>query len=358
MTDFIPARPVVAPIPPNTGYYSSLDSFVPAIRVSSSSRATRPTCSTTSRPRMSGSPSTTFLCVNGIAPPKAGHLVCRQFNLRPDSRSRIGRTCSLHAQVPRELVDVPCRKPARLPGRKQSVLLGDLLDAVATKYSAMYNLPVLSPSQAEIGEIMKARMAYNAAIAGGVKGKDRVRAHGHHRGDQPDRCCGDCAADRCCVGRRVLRRAADCAARGCCRRHHDRCGPCGLDSCASRHGRHHRPQHEYAAARRHADLQRGDQKSGPNSVTGASFSNNLQAGLGTITNVVTQVSAGATTPTFATTPTSLSGLVSMPAGGQITVTYQASVSATATGTLTSTASVTEPADRNDPNSVNNTATRR
>ena len=35
----------------------------------------------------------------------------------------------------------------------------------------MYNLPVLSPSQAEIGEIMKARMAYNAAIAGGVKGK-------------------------------------------------------------------------------------------------------------------------------------------------------------------------------------------
>ena len=95
---------------------------------------------------------------------------------------------------------------------------------------------------------------------------------------------------------------------------------------------------------------------GPNSVTGASFSNTLQAGLGTITNVVTQVSAGASTPTFATTPTSLSGLVSMPAGGQITVTYQASVSATATGTLTSTASVTEPADRNDPNSVNNTAT--
>ena len=95
---------------------------------------------------------------------------------------------------------------------------------------------------------------------------------------------------------------------------------------------------------------------GPNSVTGASFSNTLQAGLGTITNVVTQVSAGASTPTFATTPTSLSGLVSMPAGGQITVTYQASVSATATGTLTSTASVTEPADRNDPNSVNNSAT--
>ena len=27
--NFIPARPVVGPIPPNTGYYSSLDTFVP-----------------------------------------------------------------------------------------------------------------------------------------------------------------------------------------------------------------------------------------------------------------------------------------------------------------------------------------
>ena len=72
-------------------------------------------------------------------------------------------------------------------GGNNKSLLSDLLDAVATKYSAMYNLPVLSPSQAEIGEIMKARMAYNAAIAGGREGPHRVRSLGHHPGDQPDR---------------------------------------------------------------------------------------------------------------------------------------------------------------------------
>lgn len=50
-------------------------------------------------------------------------------------------------------------------------LLSDLLDAVTNKYKAMYSLPVLSPSQTGIGQIMEARMAYNAAIAGGLKGR-------------------------------------------------------------------------------------------------------------------------------------------------------------------------------------------
>jgi hypothetical protein len=56
-------------------------------------------------------------------------------------------------------------------GPNKKSLLSDLLDAVAAKYRAMYSLPVVSPSQSTIGQIMAARMAYNTAIAGGLKGR-------------------------------------------------------------------------------------------------------------------------------------------------------------------------------------------
>ena len=234
--------------------------------------------------------------------------------------------------------------------------LSDLLDAVAQQYSAMYNLPVLSPSQAEIGEIMKARMAYNAAIAGGVKGRIVFGPSVTIQVTNPTGAAvtvpltgavsggvaygGQQIAPLSVVAGGTTTVAAPAI-----------WTPAQADMSVTIVPSTSTPLQggtlTYSVAIRNL---------GPNSVTGASFSNTLQAGLGTITNVVTQVSAGAATPTFATTPTSLSGLVSMPAGGQITVTYQASVSATATGTLTSTASVTEPADRNDPNSVNNSVT--
>ncbi len=50
-------------------------------------------------------------------------------------------------------------------------LLSDLLDTVTNKYKALYNLPIENLSQTEIGQLMQNRMAYNAAIAGGLKGR-------------------------------------------------------------------------------------------------------------------------------------------------------------------------------------------
>ena len=203
-----------------------------ATRASSSSRATRPAFTTTSRPRMSGCPSTTISTVSMASCPRLRPdiVVWRQFNyaqiLDRESDTLVRYMLKYH-------VNSWMFHAANLrayPGGNGKSTLGDLLDAVATKYSAMYNLPVLSPSQAEIGEIMKARMAYNAAIAGGLKGTIVFGPSVTIEVTNPTGVCSDCAADRRRVGRRVLRRAADCAARGCCRRHHYRCGPGELDS--------------------------------------------------------------------------------------------------------------------------------
>jgi hypothetical protein len=45
-------------------------------------------------------------------------------------------------------------------------LLGELLDATFTKYNKIFNLPILSPSEEQVGQMMADRMAYNAS---GVK---------------------------------------------------------------------------------------------------------------------------------------------------------------------------------------------
>jgi hypothetical protein len=42
-------------------------------------------------------------------------------------------------------------------------LLGDLVEATLTKYSAMYTLPILNLTQHDIGVRMANRMAYNTA---------------------------------------------------------------------------------------------------------------------------------------------------------------------------------------------------
>ncbi len=95
---------------------------------------------------------------------------------------------------------------------------------------------------------------------------------------------------------------------------------------------------------------------GPSTATGASFADNLPAGLGTITNVVTQVSALATTASFVTSTTSLVGSVTIPSGGGVTVTLQVSVLGSASGVLTNTATVSLPTGTTDPVPGNNTST--
>ncbi|MBK8072817.1 MAG: DUF11 domain-containing protein [Ramlibacter sp.] len=95
---------------------------------------------------------------------------------------------------------------------------------------------------------------------------------------------------------------------------------------------------------------------GPSTATGASFADNLPAGLGTITNVVTQVSALATTASFVTSTSSLVGSVTIPSGGGVTVTLQVSVLGSASGVLTNTATVSLPTGTTDPVPGNNTST--
>ena len=353
--NFVPARPVVGPIAPNTGYYSSLDTFVPA------------------NPRIFIIPRyPTNLFYNNSTPTEWVSEYNFLYASKPPSQGGIGFVSTYQQILDRE-AEVLVRYMLKFnvnswmfhaanlrdydgAGGQNKSTLSDLLDAVAQQYSAMYNLQVLSPSQAEIGEIMKARMAYNAAIAGGVKGRIVFGPSVTIQVTNPTGVAvtvpltGAVSGGVSYGGQQIAPLAVVAG---------------GTTTVAAPPG-WVPAQADMAVTivpSTSTPLQGGTltysvaiRNLGPNSVTGANFSNTLQAGLGTITNVVTQVSAGASTPTFATTPTSLSGLVSMPAGGQITVTYQASVSATATGTLTSTASVTEPADRNDPNSVNNSVT--
>ena len=165
--NFIPARPVVAPIPPNTGYTSSLDSSSPKIVII---------------PRYP-----TNLFYNVSTP---GEWVS-EFNYfyaaKPPSQGGIGYAMT-YPQILAYESEVLVRYMLKYnvnpwmfhaanlrdydgTGPNNKSLLSDLLDTVTNKYKGMYNLPIVSPSQAEVGEIMRARMAYNAAIAGGLKAR-------------------------------------------------------------------------------------------------------------------------------------------------------------------------------------------
>jgi hypothetical protein len=344
---FIPARPAVAPIPPNTGYTSSLDSSSPKIIII---------------PRYP-----TNLFYNNSTPDEWVSEYNFLYASKPPAQGGIGYI-SNYTQVLNQESDVLVRYMLKYhvnswmfhaanlrayPGGTNQSVLGDLLNAVANKYAAMYNLPVLSPSQAEIGEIMKARMAYNAAVAGGLKGKivygptasielanpsgvsvvvpmTGVAVNGTPYGGQP-------------ISTFAL-------------------APSGTTTFAAPTGLTV-PRADLSVAitsSTSTPVQGGTltystviTNTGPFAVAGSPFVANLPAGLGAITNVVSQLSAGASVSSLTTTTNSLAGLVSLPVGGQGTVTYQVTVSPTATGTLTTTASVNEPADMN---ALNNTAT--
>ena len=240
------------------------------------------------------------------------------------------------------------------PGGNGKSTLGDLLNAVATKYSAMYNLPVLSPSQAEIGEIMKKRMAYNAAIASGVKGRIVFGPSVTIQVTNPTGAAvtvpltGAVSGGVSYGGQQIAPLAVVAG---------------GTTTVAAPASWSMTPADLSITIvpNTGTPLQGGTltysvliQNAGPDSVTNASFSNSLPAGLGTITNVLS--AGGTATFTVNPTATSLSGFVSLLVGGQVTMTYQASVSPTATGILTTTASVSVATDRNDPKMSNNATT--
>jgi uncharacterized repeat protein (TIGR01451 family) len=95
---------------------------------------------------------------------------------------------------------------------------------------------------------------------------------------------------------------------------------------------------------------------GPSTATGASFADTLPTGLGTVTNVVSAVSANASTANFVATLTGLTGSVTIPSGGNVTVTFQAQVAANASGSLINTATVSVPPGTTDTVPTNNTGT--
>ena len=95
---------------------------------------------------------------------------------------------------------------------------------------------------------------------------------------------------------------------------------------------------------------------GPSPAVGATFTDTLPAGLGTLTNVTSAVSVGAGTTSFTPTATGLSGSVTIPAGGVVTVTFQVSVAANVTGSIVNVATVSVPAGATDTTPGNNTGT--
>lgn len=165
--NLIPSRSVVGPISPNTGFYSSLDSSSPKIVII---------------PRYP-----TNLFYNVSTPDEWVSEYNYLYAALPPSQGGVGYVSTYQQILDREsevLVRYMLKYNANswmfhasnlrdyngtAAGNKS--LLSDLLDAVANKYKAMYSLPVLSPSQTEIGQVMEARMAYNAAITGGLKGR-------------------------------------------------------------------------------------------------------------------------------------------------------------------------------------------
>jgi large repetitive protein len=94
---------------------------------------------------------------------------------------------------------------------------------------------------------------------------------------------------------------------------------------------------------------------GPSTATGASFADTLPAGLGTLTGVTSQVSAGASTANFVATANSLNGSTTIPPLGRVTITFQVTAAASASGALANVATVTPPAGTTDPTPGNNSS---
>jgi hypothetical protein len=167
---FNPPRLAVSGIPPNTGFKSSLDTFV------------------SGNPRILIIPRyPTNLFYNVSTPAEWVSEYNHLYAALPPAQGGIGFV-SDYQQIRDREAEVLVRYMLKFnanswmfhaanlrdydgAGPNNKSLLSDLLDAVANKYKAMYSLPVLSPSQTEIGQVMEARMAYNAAITGGLKGR-------------------------------------------------------------------------------------------------------------------------------------------------------------------------------------------
>ncbi|PKO41551.1 MAG: hypothetical protein CVU30_13690 [Betaproteobacteria bacterium HGW-Betaproteobacteria-3] len=354
-SNFIPARPVVAPIPPNTGFTSSLDTFVPTNpRIFIIPRYPTNLFFNVSTPAEWVS-EYNFLFA-ALPPSQGGVGVVSDYNQILDRESEVllGYMLKFHALS--WMFHAANLRDYDGDGGTNRSLLSDLLDAVTTKYKARYNLPIENLSQTEIGQLMQDRMAYNAALAGGLKGRivfgPTVTIELTNPSDAAVNVpmTGVSQGMTMAYGGQTISSVTLAAG-----------GATSFEAPAAWIP----PQADLSVTLTPSTptpLSGGTltysvllSNAGPSTVTLASFGSSLASGWGAITNVVSQASAGGSTASFSVGPTSVSGQVSLPAGGKLTVTYQVSVSPAATGTLASSANVTAPADITDPVPGNNTA---
>lgn len=179
--DFIPDRPVdgSGSIAPNTGYYSKLDLGNPKIIIIP--RYPTSLYYNVSTPEEWLSEYNYFYAPGGLLPTWDHALVYSElldkesevlvrYMLKYNVNSWMFHQANLRF-YPVDGSGNPAPYPytGASPGSKST--LGDLLNAVVNKYNTMYNLPIQNLSQHDIAALIRARMAYNAAIAAGVTGR-------------------------------------------------------------------------------------------------------------------------------------------------------------------------------------------
>ncbi|WP_349276769.1 hypothetical protein [Polaromonas hydrogenivorans] len=169
-------RPTLDPVKPNAGFYSTRDTFVPGNpRIFIIPRYPTNLYYNASTPLEWTSEYNYFFGATGVVPPPAGQTSWfggdSTYEQILDRESEVLVRYMLKYNANSWMFHAANLRDYDGAGPNNKSVLSDLLDAVVTKYKAMYTLPVLSPSQTEIGQIMEARMAYNTAITAGLKGR-------------------------------------------------------------------------------------------------------------------------------------------------------------------------------------------
>lgn len=355
--NFIPARSTVDEIAPNTGYTSSMDTFVPGNpRIFIIPRYPTNLYYNVSTPAEWVSEYNHFYGAKGIVPPPPGQAswfggdstyeqildresdVLLRYMLKFHANSWMFHAANLRAYE----------------SDSNRSTLSDLLDLVAAKYRSMYQLPVLSPSQSEIGRIMQARMAYNAAVAGGLNARLVFGANGNTLELQnPSGVAVAVPVTGLSIysavyGGQVVANIP--LAPGQSVVLDEKAPPPLVDISMASFASTATP-----APGGTVTFQLVMSNTGPGAVSGASFSSSLPPGLGTITQVTSTVTGGAGTSSFSSSAAGLAGRVDLPAGGRVTVAFRASVSIQAGGTLTQVSSINVPSGVLDASPGNNLA---
>ena len=169
-------RPTLDPVKPNAGFYSTRDTFVPGNpRIFIIPRYPTNLYYNVSTPPEWTSEYNHFFGAAGVVPPPAGQTSWfggdSTYEQILDRESEVLVRYMLKYNANSWMFHAANLRDYDGAGPNNKSVLSDLLDAVVTKYKTMYTLPVLSPSQTEIGQIMEARMAYNTAITAGLKGR-------------------------------------------------------------------------------------------------------------------------------------------------------------------------------------------